>query len=552
MPRSAKNLPTWDDEVSPGELEKALAEGRFEDANEWIKALLSDLKSMPRRVPATTATVVLSSLRGHAWFRELYAVATELERGGQKDREVQRQLAQARIEQGATTAAIDRLLDLRDALERELAGREGSSTLDAEPLKFELGEVLGLLGRAYKQLYVDARPTAAEPRQHDFDCAREFYRRAFTERLGDYLWHGVNYIALLTHAERIRQGDPVAYSHEAIKHAEMIASAIEVKERSSLLQPWDLANRVECMLAIGDNRRAIEAAKTYLDVPGINAFNAQSTRRQLIQLWMLNEHDLPGRLILPMITARLAQLGGSARETDLPPAESSRYEKVYGDTGYQPLQWLRKALERARCVARLGPDKFEGWGTGFLFDGTWLGAKYASRHLLLTNAHVVSDDAEVQRQFPNPKGHRENTAVFLGAASEDGAAELRVLDLIWTSPPAELDATLLEIEKPPARANPPPLADRLPATEGASARLNLIGHPRGFNVRVSLQDNQVIDVGDPYVHYRTPTDPGSSGSPVFNQKWELVALHHASSKALSANEGVRMDRVVEAIRKDLR
>lgn len=66
-----------------------------------------------------------------------------------------------------------------------------------------------------------------------------------------------------------------------------------------------------------------------------------------------------------------------------------------------------------------------------------------------------------------------------------------------------------------------------------------------------MQDNQVVNVGDPYVHYRTPTDPGSSGSPVFNQKWELVALHHASSSALSANEGVRMDRLLEAMRKDL-
>ena len=28
------------------------------------------------------------------------------------------------------------------------------------------------------------------------------------------------------------------------------------------------------------------------------------------------------------------------------------------------------------------------------------------------------------------------------------------------------------------------------------------------------------------VRYRTNTDPGSSGSPVFTMDWDLVALHH--------------------------
>ncbi len=32
---------------------------------------------------------------------------------------------------------------------------------------------------------------------------------------------------------------------------------------------------------------------------------------------------------------------------------------------------------------------------------------------------------------------------------------------------------------------------------------------------------------DNFVHYRTDTSPGSSGSPVFNDQWEIVALHHS-------------------------
>src|SRR4029078_1187244 len=30
-----------------------------------------------------------------------------------------------------------------------------------------------------------------------------------------------------------------------------------------------------------------------------------------------------------------------------------------------------------------------------------------------------------------------------------------------------------------------------------------------------------------FIHYSTDTDPGSSGSPVFNDQWEVISLHHS-------------------------
>lgn len=49
------------------------------------------------------------------------------------------------------------------------------------------------------------------------------------------------------------------------------------------------------------------------------------------------------------------------------------------------------------------------------------------------------------------------------------------------------------------------------------------------------------------LHYRTPTEPGSSVRPVFNARWEVVALHHAVSPTTrrpeyEANEGSRCTR----------
>jgi endonuclease G len=80
----------------------------------------------------------------------------------------------------------------------------------------------------------------------------------------------------------------------------------------------------------------------------------------------------------------------------------------------------------------------------------------------------------------------------------------------------------------------------------------------------------VVDVLDNFLHYRTDTSPGSSGSPVFNDQWEIVALHHSGvpkkdaqgriltrdgrvwNKSISesqiawvANEGVRISRILK-------
>ena len=79
--------------------------------------------------------------------------------------------------------------------------------------------------------------------------------------------------------------------------------------------------------------------------------------------------------------------------------------------------------------------------------------------------------------------------------------------------------------------------------------MNILGHPEGKDMVVSLQDNKVLKVVDSKLRYRTPTLRGSSGSPVFNQQWELVALHHGS--VAKANEGILIGAILKAIRRKL-
>jgi V8-like Glu-specific endopeptidase len=63
----------------------------------------------------------------------------------------------------------------------------------------------------------------------------------------------------------------------------------------------------------------------------------------------------------------------------------------------------------------------------------------------------------------------------------------------------------------------------------------------------------VVDVTEDVVQYRTDTEGGSSGSPVFDEQWRVIALHHKwGSRPLNGkveyyNQGRRIERVVAGL-----
>ena len=540
---------TWDDGSSATVLERLAKSGDRSAAGKLLDDLCTSLDRDGRRIETSIAKKVLSTLRQFAWFDELRRVGLKFEEHAQDDPQVLIYLAQGRIELGEMTDAIRMLLMLKDELEERQVTAPDDATI--KTINWELGEVTGLLGRAYKQLYVNAGPSGIEPRSYDLEKSLEYYRWGYENQLGDYLWHGVNVIALMTHMRRVEKNRHNAVSPTAVPIANAIGETLEVRRQSGPLGPWDLAKIVEVHLAQGQNDLAIEATQRYLAHPGSHVFEVQSTFRQLRELWSLTVDVPPGDTILPLFESRMAVLGGKPQATILHGDEGKRLERVWGKTRYHSVKWLQQALECSTAVARINFDGNEGIGTGFLFDGSWIGPDWAGQPLLMTNAHVCSDDPALL-QLPNgPLPMQDLTAEFAGATGQD-PQHIAFAQLIWTSPPSELDATLLLMEHMPAGCKLPVLCTRRPmVTMRGEGRLNILGHPKGLDLRLSLQDNKITGIEEKYVYYKTPTDPGSSGSPVFDQKWRLVALHHAAAFARKANEGVRMEGILQAIKTDL-
>lgn len=85
--------------------------------------------------------------------------------------------------------------------------------------------------------------------------------------------------------------------------------------------------------------------------------------------------------------------------------------------------------------------------------------------------------------------------------------------------------------------------------------VNIVQHPRGWPKMIAVRNNLLTYRTDRTLLYETDTDVGSSGSPVFNDSWEVVALHHYGRPFLerkdeqdqdlpaTINEGVRISAV---------
>jgi V8-like Glu-specific endopeptidase len=107
---------------------------------------------------------------------------------------------------------------------------------------------------------------------------------------------------------------------------------------------------------------------------------------------------------------------------------------------------------------------------------------------------------------------------------------------------------------------PVPVAAALPLADGKQ-RAYIIGHPRGRKLSFSIHDNFLLDHDERVLHYRSPTEPGSSGSPVFNDDWELIGLHHRGSNHLRrlhgaegsypANEGIWIQAILRRTQTEL-
>ena len=198
-------------------------------------------------------------------------------------------------------------------------------------------------------------------------------------------------------------------------------------------------------------------------------------------------------------------------------------EKIHLEADFLPASFLADGHSRARAVCRIRTAS--SFGTGFLI----------TPNILMTNNHVIETravGANSVAEFDFEDGNQTRTIAL-------APRRLFITD-------ERLDFTIIACEESLDDIEPIPLL-RNPSLVTRHERVNVIQHPSARAKEIAIHDNRVERIMTEVIRYRTDTEPGSSGSPVFNNEWDLVALHHAGfnqpgGKAM--NEGIRISAIV--------
>lgn len=213
------------------------------------------------------------------------------------------------------------------------------------------------------------------------------------------------------------------------------------------------------------------------------------------------------------------------RRSLIPDADGLALERIIGTTDFLHVNYLARGLSAARAVGRiniLSPLGVPaGMGTGFLI----------SPSLLLTNHHVLPDvrharnstvefDFEYDEQFRprQPQLFELDPDQFYYSDKELDFCIVGVAPTAMSGIPLDRFGSLRLIEESGKAL--------------VGEKVSVIQHPGGMYKQLAVRAASVENPeAGHFVHYEADTLPGSSGAPVFNDQWQVVALHHSGVPA---------------------
>lgn len=246
---------------------------------------------------------------------------------------------------------------------------------------------------------------------------------------------------------------------------------------------------------------------------------------------------------LARLERRRAMIAASSRES-----AGLAFARYLGSNDLLPINYLLTGHAQSRAVGRTRyfdkKDRRTAFATGFM----------VSPELMMTNHHVVpvSDAAEFAALADDAATEFGYEYDLFGKLGEPVVHALDPEAFLRTS--KALDLALVAV-RPRDVTGLRHLRDqgylilngRL-GKAGTGDYATIVQHPDGKEKQIALRNNEIIDNDLPEVLiYQSDTAQGSSGAPVFNNEWQVMALHSAGvAKTDAAGRYLdRHDQVIE-------
>ena len=330
---------TWSERAFSTLLADAVARLDYHRSRFLVAEFARHVTAEGKPYPDTPAQRDLGILRKKRQFTLMREYAAAALRTGTTDFNVRRQYAQALIELGEFDTA-------RQVLDQLMA--------DAPKDHKEWPEARGLLGRLHKQLYVNA--PAAAGNTANLQQAVEVYGEVF-HKAARHTWHGINTASLLIRASRdgvsSRERDtPQTLASKVLtalddrqKDAEALGKAVDV---------WDIATRVEALVALGELDAADSALDEYLAHPEIDAFEVSSTYRQFDEVLQLGRDPRTRPLLERLWQAVQRHRASGAVASDDEPESRGTIGTRRLLLGVSDPNWARTDIPDLSIHARMG------------------------------------------------------------------------------------------------------------------------------------------------------------------------------------------------------
>jgi len=194
-------------------------------------------------------------------------------------------------------------------------------------------------------------------------------------------------------------------------------------------------------------------------------------------------------------------------------------ERILYGGDHLNVSFLERGMTAADAVARVEVCDEEGHvvghGTGFM----------VSPRLLLTNHHILRSAESAAASWVDFRHELD----ALGRSVEATTFALDPLAFFFTDPARDFTVVAVASTTPDGSI---PAATfgwlRLSSSDDLALPgewLSVVHHPAGRGKQVSLRQNLLIVEQEGRVWYASEAAAGSSGAPVFNDAWQVVALH---------------------------